>query len=117
MFSVNDTATISRGRYRGKQATILAPAEAGQYPVRIAEGEDAIVAVINADNLKAPAEGSVTESRLAAELQTTINDFSTDPGGEDAAARAAVRAIMHRLADVLPGLEGRLGFPDYSQRI
>jgi hypothetical protein len=103
MFEVGDKAQVMRGQFRGKSAEILAPADPGQkYAVRF---DDGALAVINAVNLKAPAEGSIGAGKLAAELQTAVSD------ARDQDARDTLQALVSRLEAEIPGLGGRISWP------
>jgi hypothetical protein len=104
MFEVGDKAQVMRGQFRGKSAEILTPADPEQkYAVRFDDGS---VAVINAVNLKAPAEGSISAGRLAAEIQTSVNDAE----GNSPLANA-LQALVSRLEADIPGLGGRISWP------
>lgn len=106
MFNDGDTATISRGKYRGQKATILGPADNDQYPVKLSDGG---YAVVNAGNLKAPAESTIGEGRLAAEINTMISDMYAD--GQDT---GWVRSFVSRLSGDMPGLGARISWPGQS---
>lgn len=102
MFSANDKVTISRGNHRGQEATIMGPAEDGQYPVRLAKGG---YAVIKDSNLKAPQESTIGEAKLAAEIQTAAQDESDSPAVLNALAK-----LVSRLSGDMPGLGARISW-------
>jgi ribosomal protein L24 len=73
VFQVGDKVTVMRGKLKGGRAEILSPADPeGQYAVRMDTGA---LAVLNAVNLKAPAESTIGEAKLAAEISTLIGDL------------------------------------------
>lgn len=102
MFETGNVATVMRGKLRGHEVEILGPAVDESYPVKIKEGG---YAVINAVNLKAPAEGTIGAGRLAAEIQTAVGDAQTQD------ARSTLAAFVSRLEADIPGLGGRISWP------
>ncbi len=103
VYEVSDTATVRRGQYRNEKVTILAPADSkGQYAVRTEKG---VITVVKAENLKAPAEGTIGAGALAQELQTAVNDATNDDEA------SIVQALVQRLEGHIPGLSGRLSWP------
>lgn len=108
MFEIGDKATVMRGKYRGRQAEILTTADTdGQYAVKLDNG---VLDIQNATNLKAPAEGTVGAGKLAAEIQTAVNDLNNIPGvGQQ--AQDVLQALVSRLETEIPGLGGRISWP------
>lgn len=102
MFNQGDTVTISRGKFRGP-ATIVTGADNGEYAVKTQSGH---LTIVKAENLKAPAESTVTESRLAAEIQTLSADESDSPEVQHALAK-----LVSRLSGDMPGLGARISWP------
>ena len=104
-YSINDTVTIARGKNRGP-ATIISEADtAGQYAVRTKDG---LVTVVHGDNLKAPQEATIGENKLAAEIQTFVNDLDTHGSGDPV---TIAQALVSRLSGDLPGLGARISWP------
>ena len=104
MFEIGDKAAVMRGKDRGKSAEILAPADPeGKYAVKLDNGT---VAVINAVNLKAPAEGTIGAGKLAAEIQTAVGDIEVTSSAQD-----ILMALVSRLEADIPGLGGRISWP------
>jgi hypothetical protein len=104
MFDTGTKATITRGKYRGKVAEILSAADPeGQHAVKL---EDGTVAVVNASNLKAPDEATISEAKLAAEIQTAAGDESDNPSVLNALAK-----LVSRLSGDMPGLGARISWP------
>jgi hypothetical protein len=106
MYNEGDKVTISRGNYRGQEATIIGPAENEEYPVKLAAGG---YAVIKASNLKAPQESTIGEGRLAQEIQTALNDLQPIGNGE-----GVLQALVSRLSGDMPGLGARISWPAES---
>ncbi len=105
VYEVNDTATVRRGQYRNEKVTILTAADAkGDYAVKTEKG---VIAVIKGENLKAPAEGTVTASELAQEIQTMVMDMAAD----DTADLEHVNRLVSRLEAKIPGLGARISWP------
>lgn len=104
MFSVGDKVTIRRGKGGSQEGTIKVAAQNGQeYGVETADGN---LRVVKADNLKAPAESTIGEGRLAAEIQTAVTDTAFDDTAQD-----ALRALISRLSGDMPGLAARISWP------
>lgn len=103
MFEVGNKVTVLRGKERGKTAEILAPADPdGQYAVKLDSGQ---VAVLNGANLKAPAEATIGEAKLAAEIQTALGDIEVTSSAQD-----ILMALVSRLSRDMPGLGARVSW-------
>jgi hypothetical protein len=77
-YGVGDEITIMRGLDRGKHARILgADATNRKYNVQFTDGS---FAVVNEVNVKPPAEGTVTASKLA----DLVNEWADSQGDADA---------------------------------
>jgi hypothetical protein len=105
-FTTGQTITVMRGKTRGKVAEVIGvDAENKTYAVKY---EDGTFGVINAVNVKVPTEATIGEAKLAAEIQTILND-SAGARGED--TRSALQAFVSRLSADLPGLGARISWP------
>jgi hypothetical protein len=105
MFNVGDKVTIKRGKGGSQVATVVAEADQdGQYAVRTDAGQ---LRLVKADNLKAPAESTIGEGRLAAEINTLVGDSHQDDMG-------AIRLFVLRLSAEMPGLAARIAWPAES---
>ena len=104
VFENGDKATVMRGKLKGQEVQIMGPAKDDQYPVMLSN--DNGYAVINAVNLKAPTEGMIGASKLAAEIQTAVNDMH-----EDGLDTGWLQAMVSRLETEIPGLGGRISWP------
>jgi hypothetical protein len=102
VFNPGDKVSIIRGQHRGQQAEILAGAEDGQYAVKTEKGA---LVVVTAANVRAPAEGTIGAGKLAAEIQTAVNDAQNEDGPD------VLQALVSRLEADIPGLGGRITWP------
>lgn len=107
MFNVGDKVTIRRGKGGSQVATVVAePDQDGQYAVRTDAGQ---LRLVKADNLKAPAESTIGEGRLAAEIQTAVGDMDVTTSAQD-----ILMALVSRLSGDMPGLAARISWPAES---
>lgn len=108
MFEVGSKVTVVRGKLKGAEVEILSPADPeGQYAIKVIS--TGLVAVSNAVNLKAPAEATIGEAKLAAEISTLVSDLY----GYDADDR--LQAFVSRLSGDMPGLGARVSWPAEDQ--
>jgi hypothetical protein len=104
MFNPGDKVTIKRGKGGSREAEVMTPADAsGQYAVKLPDGE---MRLVKADNLKAPAESTIGEGKLAAEIQTAAGD---SPQIQE--VQGALQALVSRLSGDMPGLGARISWP------
>jgi hypothetical protein len=106
-FKDGSAVTVIRGKGRGP-ATVIAKSTNGEYAVRTGGGD---IALVKADNLKEPAEPTITEGVLTAALQVAINEASR----ADEDAQAVIRGLVEELEVSMPGLGGRLSWPNPSR--
>jgi hypothetical protein len=105
-FTTGQTITVMRGKTRGKTAEVIAVDTTNKtYAVRYADGT---LGTVNAVNVKAPAEDTIVEAKLAAEIQTAVNDAGGDGGW---ATIESLQALVSRLSSDLPGLGARISWP------
>lgn len=107
MFEVGTQITVTRGKNRGKTAKTLGPADSGgNYAVQF---EDGTYGLVNSTSLKAPAESTIGEAKLAAEIQTAAQDAVHFQG--ETAAMDVITALVSRLSGDMPGLGARISWP------
>lgn len=111
VFETGDRATIMRGKLKGQEVQIMGPAANDEYPVKLVNGDG--YAVVNAVNLKAPAEGTIGAGKLAAEIQTAASDLAY--GDHD--PRTILQSLVSRLEADLPGLGGRVSWPEQVREV
>lgn len=96
-FNTGDEATVIRGKLRGRKGVIMAYSEADQtYAVTLDGGT---LAVVNAKNLKAPVDSTVSVKAIVSALA----EFGQTPEDRDAANRLAAA-----LDAVVPGVSVKL---------
>jgi hypothetical protein len=98
-FNVGDEASVIRGKLRGRKGSILKyNATDKTYAVEL---EDGTLAVLNAGNLKAPVDSTVSVRALV----STLAGFGQEAGTAD---RDAVVRIAAMLDSVAPGTSVKL---------
>jgi hypothetical protein len=98
-FNQGDEATVIRGKLRGRKGSILKHnATAGTYAVEL---EDGTLAVVNAGNLKAPVDSTISVRALVAALA----GFGQAADSPD---RDAVIRLAAMLDEVSPGTSVKL---------
>ncbi len=98
-FNQGDEATVIRGKLRGRKGSILKHnATAGTYAVEL---EDGTLAVVNAGNLKAPVDSTVSVRAIVAALA----GFGQEAGTPDRDAAVRLAAMLDEVA---PGTSAKL---------
>jgi|ERR1041384_5441360 hypothetical protein len=98
-FNQGDTASVIRGKLRGRKGTILKHNPTAEtYAVEL---EDGTLAVVNAKNLKAPQDSTVSVSALVSALAS----FGAEAGSSD--EDAAIR-LANALDATVPGVSVKL---------
>jgi hypothetical protein len=98
-FNVGDSASVIRGKLRGRKGQVIAFNEGDKtYAVKL---EDGTLAVLNAGNLKAPVDSTVSVRALV-EVLATFGGQAGSPD-EDAAIRLA-----NALDTAIPGVSVKL---------
>lgn len=98
-FNVGDTATVVRGKFRGQAGTIVSFSESdNQYAVRLESGT---LTVLNAANLKAPVDSTISTRALVAVLA----GFGQSAGSPDHDAALRIAAMLDEVA---PGTSVKL---------
>lgn len=87
MFKQGDKVHIMRGTHRGTEAEVIGVNGEDSYAVKFSDGS---FAVINAVNVKEPAEATITASELAEAFGTRGADVPTE--------------VWERLEKVAPGI-------------
>lgn len=91
-FNVGDTATVVRGKFRGQAGEIVSfsPSD-NQYAVRLESGT---LTVLNAGNLKAPVDSTVSVRALVGVLV----GFGQEAGTPDRDAAVRIAAMLDEVA-------------------
>jgi len=98
-FNVGDEASVIRGKLRGRKGEIIAFNEGDKtYAVKL---EDGTLAVLNAGNLKAPVDSTVSVRALVAVLA----GFGQEAGTADRDAAVRIAAMLDSVA---PGTSVKL---------
>lgn len=98
-FNVGDEATVIRGKLRGRKGQIIAHNEAdGTYAVTLDGGT---LAVVNAGNLKAPQDSTIS----VAALVKALHGFGQEAGTPDRDAAVRLAAMLDEAA---PGVSVKL---------
>lgn len=98
-FNVGDEATVIRGKFRGRKGEIIAHTESDNtYAVRLDGGT---LSVLNAGNLKAPQDSTVSVSALV----KALHGFGQEAGPAD---RDAAIRLAAMLDEAVPGVSVKL---------